>query len=126
MLLNTEQISAVAKLGLYLTHRCDQCGKVLNQSYYYCIRAEDNVRWCSRECQNKAMGWIESPAAIKATSPRPEIQRICGNCDKKFITVARNGKYCSRRCEKMARARGKREARRRSPSVKSMEPSDPC
>jgi len=50
------ELAYVRSLGLYVTEKCDGCGKLLNQSFRY-MTVESHEVYCSAACQDKAMGW---------------------------------------------------------------------
>ena len=73
MRLNAAELERVRRAGAFVRHRCDQCGKALNQSFYYCLKASDDLRWCSRSCQDEAMGWGEQDAAREACEAHSDL-----------------------------------------------------
>jgi hypothetical protein len=96
MKLNAGGLEQVRRAGAFVRHRCDECGKVLNESFYYCLKASDDLRWCSRTCQDKAMGWESKTVPEKQSKPTATCQRP--GCGAEFRPSRSDAVYCSTRC----------------------------
>jgi len=107
MKLTAAELACVRSQGLYITHKCDTCGKPLNQTLYYCLHAGDDQRWCSAACQDEALGWNTGPPE-KVAKPA-YVMPVCQRCQKRFRAKRRDARYCSARCRQ-------RETRRRQRS----------
>ena len=53
MKLTPDEMVKVRNLGLYITEKCDGCGKILNQSVRYTITGKPEV-YCSALCRDEA------------------------------------------------------------------------
>jgi hypothetical protein len=110
----TREREALKRIGLYITHKCEHCHKPLNQSFYYCIRAGDDRRWCSRECQNAGMSWNEAPMPATvfpmATCARP-------GCGQQFEMRRADARYCSVRCRMIVMRQARRGGHKRRRTV---------
>lgn len=53
MKLNPQELAYVRSKGLYLTEKCDGCGKVLNQAHRWTIKDLPEV-YCSEKCRDLA------------------------------------------------------------------------
>src|SRR5437762_13981147 len=100
MRLTPQEVDAVRKTGLYITQKCDQCRKVLNQTFYYTLNASDTEgkRWCSRECQDAAMGWNNSSKPRPSRARGPEFYLLrCRRaaCGHKFRAKRKDAEFCS-------------------------------
>ena len=51
MKLNAEEMNDARSLGLYITEKCDGCGKLLNQSVRYTITGKREA-YCSAKCRD--------------------------------------------------------------------------
>ena len=45
------ELNYVRRLGLYVTEKCDSCGKVLNQTVRYVVKQRPDV-YCSQACRD--------------------------------------------------------------------------
>lgn len=100
MRLSTEELAYVRRQGFYVTEKCDECGKLLNQSVRYTTPAKPKL-WCSAACQDEAMGWDK--AATRKTAGSLFYMRVCQNCTKRFRAKHEDARFCSQRCQKRAR-----------------------
>ena len=96
MKLTAEELAYVRSQGLYLTEKCDGCGKVLNQSFRHTTPGRSEV-WCSAACQDKAMGWDQAPTRKKAGPAF--YMRACEGCGNKFRARHNDARFCSTRCK---------------------------
>ncbi len=99
--LSAAELAYVRSQGLYITEKCDECGKVLNQTVRYTSPGRPEV-WCSAACQDKAMGWDRPGVRPKKSAPAFHMQ-VCQNCTKRFRAKHGDARFCSQRCQKWAR-----------------------
>lgn len=102
MRLNGEEVQYVRSMGLFITERCDHCGKVLNQTFHYTMAGRTET-WCSRSCQDEAIGW----GTMKGAPPK----RKCVVCGSE-VPGLRSGKSttCSRACSNRLDYRNRKKA----------------
>jgi endogenous inhibitor of DNA gyrase (YacG/DUF329 family) len=109
--LTPTELAYVRSQGLYITEKCDGCGKLLNQSFRYTMANRPEV-YCSAVCQDKAMGWdrVRSQRAgtEKATQPAFAMP-VCQRCGKRFRAKCRDARFCSQRCQKWDQRKRLRE-----------------
>ena len=96
MKLTATELAYVRSQGLYITEKCDGCGKLLNQTVRYTTPGRPEV-WCSAACQDKAMGWDK--AATRKTAGPVFHMRVCEGCEKRFRARRNDAKFCSSRCK---------------------------
>jgi predicted nucleic acid-binding Zn ribbon protein len=88
--------------GLYVTEKCDACGKVLNQSYRYTAPVRPET-WCSAACRDNAMGWSEAKHAAKA--------RRCVVCKAEIPAIRRqDSTTCSTACKNRLNYQNRKKA----------------
>ncbi len=93
MKLNTAELAAVRSLGLYITEKCNGCGKVLNQTIRYTITGRPEV-FCPAECRDKVFF-----ADLADAKKRPG-SRVCASCGTSLGDKNRGALFCSERCRK--------------------------
>jgi endogenous inhibitor of DNA gyrase (YacG/DUF329 family) len=91
MKLTPTELAYVRSQGLYITEKCDGCGKVLNQTVRYTITDRPEV-FCSAECRDKVF-FADSAEAKKHPS-----SRVCASCGTSLQDMNRGSLYCSNRC----------------------------
>ena len=70
MEISAHELAYVRVQGLYITEKCDGCGKLLNQTFRYTIAGEPEV-YCSAGCRDLAF-FGDTREAKKRSTP--------GNC----------------------------------------------
>ena len=102
MKLTVSELAYVRSQGLYLTEKCDGCGKLLNQALRYTITGKPEV-YCSAVCRELAF-FADRREAKKHASPGR-----CANCGAKLDGKRRGALYCDEICKKrVARQRQRR------------------
>jgi endogenous inhibitor of DNA gyrase (YacG/DUF329 family) len=91
MKLTAAELAYVRSQGLYITEKCDGCGKLLNQTVRYTITGRPEV-FCSAECRDKVF-FADSAEAKKRPS-----SRVCLVCGISLQDMNRGTLYCSNRC----------------------------
>jgi phage FluMu protein Com len=91
MKLAQEEIARVRTLGLYITERCDGCGKVLNQCVRYTITGRLEV-YCSAQCRDTAF-FGSTEKAEKHSRPGR-----CAFCGGSLADKRRGALYCNPKC----------------------------
>jgi hypothetical protein len=102
MKLTAAELAYVRSQGLYITEKCDGCGKLLNQSVRY-TTPERPETWCSAACQDKAMGWDKTNTHKKAGPAF--YMRVCQGCEMRFRARRNDARFCSVRCQRSAHRR---------------------
>jgi len=67
MKLTTSELAYVRSQGLYITEKCDHCGKLLNQTVRYTIAGKPEV-YCSARCRDLVF-FGDSREAKKRSTP---------------------------------------------------------
>jgi endogenous inhibitor of DNA gyrase (YacG/DUF329 family) len=96
--LTATELAYVRSQGLYITEKCDGCGKLLNQTVPYMIAGRPEV-FCSAECRDKV--FFADPAEAKKRLG----SRVCASCGTSLQDKNHGALYCSNRC----RMRGTRK-----------------
>ena len=91
MKLTATELAYVRSQGLYITEKCDECGKLLNQSSRYTIMDKPEV-YCSAACRDRVF-FDDSREAKKQASPRK-----CAVCGTSLQDMNRGALYCSNSC----------------------------
>ena len=105
MKLTASELAYVRTQGLYITEKCDRCGKLLNQTFRYTTANRPEV-YCSAVCQDKAMGWDRArsqKAGTEKASPPAFALPVCQRCGKRFRAKCSDAQFCSQRCQKWDR-----------------------
>jgi hypothetical protein len=97
MKLTAAEISSIGLTGLYVTEKCDGCGKVLNQTVHYTVSGREQV-YCSAICRDTAFFGDRRQAEKQATPGK------CVHCGGSLSGKNRGALYCDDACRK-ARAR---------------------
>jgi len=95
MKLTDSQLAYVRSLGLYITERCDGCGKVLNQTFTYTIADRPEV-YCSTACREFVF-FGDRRKAMKHLTPKK-----CAYCGGELKEKNRGTLYCDDRCRMRA------------------------
>ena len=87
------ELAHVRSCGLYVTDKCDRCGKLLNQPFRYTIADKPEV-YCSAGCRELVFfrDWTE---AAKHASPGK-----CAYCGARLEGKRRGALYCDEICRK--------------------------
>jgi hypothetical protein len=100
MKLTPAELAYVRTKGLYITEKCDGCGKVLNQSVRWAITGQPEV-YCSAECRDLVFFGDRREVRKRATPRR------CAFCGTGLEGQRRQALYCNARC-KMRRVRAEK------------------
>ncbi len=103
-------LAQVRSYGLYITKKCDRCGKLLNQTVCYMITGRPEVS-CSAECRDAVFFGDSKQAKKHATS------RICSFCGASLHDRNRGALYCSDRCRKRYARKQKSETSKKPDSA---------
>lgn len=92
MKLTPTELAYVRSQGLYITEKCDGCGKLLNQSFRYTIAEKPEV-YCSAACRDRVFfeDWRE---AKKRANPRK-----CACCGATLESKRRQATFCDHACQ---------------------------
>ena len=99
MKLNATELASVRVLGLFLTEKCDGCGKALNQTFRYTITGRPGV-FCSALCRDNAF-FDDRREARKHSTPGK-----CAYCRATLEGKRRGALYCDEICKKRAARTG--------------------
>ena len=116
MTLAPAELAYVRSQGLYLTEKCNACGKLLNQAVRFTIVGQPEV-YCSPACRDLVF-FRDRREARKHSSPGK-----CTNCGASLEAKRRGALYCDEKCKKRL-ARGK-EAPSAAIAQLSGTPSEP-
>lgn len=113
MKLTPSELMQVRSQGVYVTEKCDGCGKVLNQTFRYAIAGKPEV-YCSAVCRDSVFfGSVEK--AVKHSRPGR-----CVACGASLADKRRGALYCDDGCRKR-HARLNNAASRNNPDIDPME-----
>lgn len=106
MKLSERELAVVRGKGFCITEKCDQCGKLLNQSFRYTIAQRPEV-YCSAFCRGLALFGNRHDARRLATPGR------CAYCGGSLQGKKRGAIYCNDVCRmRDARVRERTMTRR--------------
>ena len=91
MKLTPRELAYVRSQGLYVTEKCDGCGKLLNQTVRHTITGKPGV-YCSAECRDFAF-FGDRHEARKWATPK-----ACAQCGALLDGKKRDALYCSAKC----------------------------
>ena len=118
MELSVSELAYVRAQGLYVTQKCDGCGKPLNQALRYTISGMPEV-FCSAACRDLVF-FRDRLEARKHSSPGR-----CTYCGAKLEGKRRDALYCDEKCKKrVARKKEPRFAARAQLSGTPTEPKE--
>jgi hypothetical protein len=100
MKLSAAEVAYIRSAGLYLTDRCNGCGKPFNQSFRYTIAGKPQV-YCSAGCRD--LVFFDDPREAKRHS-RPG---KCVYCGGNLQGKRRDALYCDEICKKRVALQGK-------------------
>lgn len=92
MKLTSEELAYVPSLGLYITEKCDGCGKILNQTVRYTITGKPGV-YCSAACRDFAFFGDQREAKKQANG------RKCAYCGATLEGKRRQASFCDHTCQ---------------------------
>jgi hypothetical protein len=93
MRLTAPELAYVRSQGLYITEKCDGCGRLLNQTVRYTITGKPEV-YCPAACRDLAFFGDRQEA-----KKRPD-SRVCAFCGISLQDKNHGALYCSERCRK--------------------------
>ncbi len=93
MTLTAAELAYVQAQGLYITEKCDGCGKLLNHSVRYTITGKAGV-YCSAPCRDLSFFGDRHEVKKQATPGR------CANCGGPLQAKRRGAIYCDDICRK--------------------------
>jgi len=103
MKLTAAELASVRAQGLYITDKCDGCGKLLNQTFRYTIAGKPEV-YCSAGCRDLAF-FGDPREAKKHTTPGK-----CVYCRGTLEGKRRGALYCDEICKKRAARTGRAQS----------------
>ena len=115
MKLTSAEFAYVRAQGLYVTEKCDQCGKPLNQSLRYTISGMPGV-FCSAACR-ELIFFRDRREAKKHSAPGR-----CAYCGGSLRHKKRGALFCGDKCRKRASRTGTGE--RTAEVAKSRTPAE--
>jgi Fe-S-cluster-containing dehydrogenase component len=101
--LKDQELAYVRSQGLYITEKCDGCGKLLNQGFRYTIAGKPEV-YCSAACRDLAF-FGDRQEAKKHTTPGK-----CVYCGGTLEGKRRGALYCDEICKKRAARTGRAQS----------------
>jgi hypothetical protein len=93
MKLTPAEFAYVRSQGLYITEKCDGCGKLLNQTFRYTIAGKPEV-YCSAACRD--LVFFEDRREVK----RQATPGQCVVCGVRLEGKRRGAFYCGETCKK--------------------------
>ena len=103
MRLTAREIAQVRALGLYITEKCDKCGKVLNQTFRYTIVGQPEI-YCSALCRDSVF-FADRREVRKRASPGK-----CAYCGNPLEGKRRGTAFCGDKCRKSLARSGNPDA----------------
>jgi hypothetical protein len=100
MELSTPEFAYVRAKDLYITGKCDGCGKLLNQTFRYTIAGKSEV-YCSAGCRDLSF-FGDAREAKKRSTPGK-----CVYCRAPLDGKRRGALYCDEICKKRAARAGR-------------------
>lgn len=93
MKLTANELAYVRSKGLYVTDKCDGCGKVLNQTLRYTITRKPEV-YCSAACRDFVFFGDRNEARKRSTP------KVCAYCGGELQGKKADALFCSDKCRK--------------------------
>lgn len=93
MKLTAAELSYVRSQSLYITEKCDGCGKLLNQPFRYTIAGRREV-YCSTACRDSALLSDRHEVEKRATPGK------CAYCGGRLEGKKRGSIFCDDTCRK--------------------------
>ncbi len=118
MKLTADELACVRSQGLYITEKCDGCGKLLNQTVRYTIIHKPEV-YCSAECRDRVFfGERYKPKAKNHAAVGPK----CVECGVPIPEDKRQDSlFCSHRCQIHS---SRRTGKTQKSGISSLQPND--
>ena len=91
MKLPENELAYVRAKGLCITEKCDECGKLLNQSFRYTIAGKPDV-YCSAICRDLVFFGDRGEARKRATP------KVCAHCGAQLEDKKAGALFCSPKC----------------------------
>jgi endogenous inhibitor of DNA gyrase (YacG/DUF329 family) len=108
--LSETDLAYIKSLRLYITEKCDGCGKLLNQTFRYAIAGRPEV-YCSQPCRDRVQ--FGDRHWSRRTKPQEAVQ--CAYCGSPIVGKRADSGFCSSRC-KQAKWRIAEKARKSAAS----------
>jgi hypothetical protein len=93
MNLSATEFASVRSLGLYITEKCDGCGKLLNQTVRYTITGKPEI-YCSTACRDTAFFGDLHEVKKRATPGK------CAHCGGSLEGKKSDSIFCKDACRK--------------------------
>jgi len=103
MKLNTAELVHVRSQGLYITEKCDGCGKLLNQTLRFTIAGKPEV-YCSAACRDLVFFGDRREARKQSTPGK------CVYCGAMLVGKRRGALYCDEVCKKRVARTGRAQS----------------
>jgi hypothetical protein len=103
MKLTATEFALVCSQGLYITEKCDACGKLLNQTFRHTIAGKPEV-YCSAGCRDFAF-FGDTREAKKRSTPGK-----CVYCRAALEGKRRGALYCDEKCKKRVTRSGRAQS----------------
>ena len=103
MKLTAAELACVRSHGLYITAKCDKCGKLLNQTSRYTIAGKPEV-YCSAGCRD--LVFLGNPREAQKRS----MPGKCLNCGATLEGKRRGALHCDETCKKRATRKGRTQS----------------
>jgi hypothetical protein len=119
MKLTAAELAYIRSQGLYITEKCDGCGKLLNQTVRYTIARKQEV-YCSAVCRDIAFFGDMHEAKRRSTPGK------CAYCGGSLEGKNRGALYCDDVCRvrhsrARKRARSRRAEKSRTPTEQNQQ-----
>ena len=123
MRLVAPELAYVRSCGLYITQKCDGCGRLLNQNVHYTITGRSEV-FCSSPCRDNAF-FADRHEVMKRATPGK-----CTYCGGSLESKKRGSIFCDDVCRKALSRKNQRIATReleksRTPTQLNQSVGDP-
>ena len=116
MKLTAAELAYVGSQGLYITEKCDGCGKLLNQTVRHTITGKPGV-YCSAECRDFAFFGYHRGARKRSTP-----LATCQQCGHPLRDKRDGAGFCSIACKsRFYRTAGKTQKRGNNRIAEPME-----
>ena len=103
MKLSAAELAYVRSQGLYITEKCDGCGKLLNQTLRFTIAGEPEL-YCSGACRDLVF-FGDRREARKHSTPGK-----CAYCGATLVGKRRGALYCDEVCKKRVARTGRSQS----------------
>lgn len=103
MKLTAAELAIVRGMGLYVTEKCDGCGKLLNQTLRYTIAGKPGA-YCSAACRDLVF-FGDCREVVKHSTPGK-----CAYCGATLEGKRRGALYCDEVCKKRVARTGRAQS----------------